>query len=207
MIEKMYVVGLTGPTGSGKSEVSRVLADNGIPVIDTDVLARKVVEPGSACLSDLVKTFSEKILNSDGTLNRRELANYAFSSPEKSKLLNSITHPYIIELSKNILMSMEQNHEFAAVIDAPLLFESGMDSICDLTVAVIAPFEMRLERILKRDNGLDEKQARLRISAQNPENYYSENADVIINNSGDLSRLYNQAEKLAQNIREWANEK
>lgn len=196
---------MTGPTGSGKSEVSRVLTEHGIPVIDTDMIARKVVGPGTDCLKELVRAFSDEILNPDGTLNRRELANRAFSSPEKSSLLNSITHPYIIERTKSILMNMEQAHEQVAVIDAPLLFESGMDSVCDITVAVVAPFEERLQRILKRDKGLDEKQARSRMTAQNPEQYYKERATVVINGGGDLDRLREQACRLAQDIREWAH--
>jgi dephospho-CoA kinase len=102
-------------------------------------------------------------------------------------------------------MNMEQAHEQVAVIDAPLLFESGMDSVCDITVAVVAPFEERLQRILKRDKGLDEKQARSRMTAQNPEQYYKERATVVINGGGDLDRLREQACRLAQDIREWAH--
>ncbi|HBT63052.1 MAG TPA: dephospho-CoA kinase [Ruminococcaceae bacterium] len=207
MIEKLFVVGLTGPTGSGKSEVSRVLENRDIHVIDADLLARKVVEPGTECLKKLVEAFSDKILNLDGTLNRKELARLAFSSLESSKLLNSITHPYIIAMTKTILMNMEQAREAMAVIDAPLLFESGMDTICDLTVAVVAPYEVRLQRILKRDKNLDEKQARARMSVQQPEQYYTQRAAIVLNSSGDLDQLRAQAEELARNIREWAYEK
>ncbi|MDD2362289.1 MAG: dephospho-CoA kinase [Oscillospiraceae bacterium] len=207
MIDKLYVVGLTGPTGSGKSVVSRVLADNNIPVIDTDILARKVVEPGTECLQELAEKFSDEILNDDCTLNRRELAKRAFSTPENCRLLNSITHPHIIKLTKSILMKMEQMHESVAVIDAPLLFESGMDLMCDMTVAVVASYDKRLKRILVRDSGLDEELARARMASQQSEDYYISRASVVLNSNGQLDVLREQAEKLAQNIRDWSHEK
>ena len=205
-MDSVYVVGLTGPTGAGKSEVSRRLAAAQLPVIDADVVARQVMEPGSECLRRLAAEFSEDILNDDGTLNRRQLAKRAFATPEDTALLNSLTHPYIIERTNQILMRMEQTQELAAVIDAPLLFESGMDRICDMTVAVVAPFEVRLKRILERD-GLSIQQARARMAAQQPEEYYSSRAALVLDNSGDLESLRARADGLAAKIREWANGK
>ncbi|MDD2418711.1 MAG: dephospho-CoA kinase [Oscillospiraceae bacterium] len=207
MIEKLYVVGLTGPTGSGKSVVSGVFVNNNISVIDTDTLAREVVEPGSVCLQEIVDNFSDEILNSDGTLNRRELARRAFSTPENTRLLNSITHPHIIKLTKSILMQMEQAGESIAVIDAPLLFESGMNLICDRTIAVIASYDKRLKRILQRDSGLDEELARARMASQQSEDYYTSRATVVLNSNGEIDVLREQAEKLARSIREWSHEK
>lgn len=206
-MSKLYVVGVTGPMGSGKSAVTKIFAENNLKVIDTDQLSRKVVEPGSQCLKMLVEHFSDSILNSDGTLNRRELAKRAFATEESAKLLNSITHPFIIELTMTILNEMEQSGADVAVVEATLLFESGMDSICDKTVAVIAPFETRIDRVLKRDPHLDRNQAESRMSRQQPEDYYTKHADFVINNNGDFSLLRLKAEKLAQNFREWANEK
>lgn len=203
-MDKVYVVGLTGPTGSGKSEVSRRLTEAQLPVIDADVLARRVVEPGTKCLKRLAETFSEDILNDDGSLNRRQLARRAFATPEDTALLNSLTHPYIIDLTNQILMRMEQTHELAAVIDAPLLFESGMDAVCDMTVAVVSPAERRLARIMERD-GLTEAQARSRMAAQQPETYYTSRAAVVLQNDGDLELLQKRADALAARIREWAN--
>lgn len=206
MTDKLFVVGLTGPTGSGKSEVAHVLAGRQIPVIDADFLARQVVTSGSKCLQKLVESFSNDILNDDGSLNRRQLAKRAFATPEDTALLNSITHPYIIELSKKILMQMEQTHEAAAVIDAPLLFESGMDSICDMTVAVIAPFDVRLQRILTRDP-ITEAQARSRMAAQKPDWYYTSRASVVVQSNCELEELRQKSERLADQIWELANEK
>lgn len=203
MTDKVYVVGLTGPTGSGKSEVARVWKEQHFPMIDADVLARRVVEPGQPALAELVAEFSEDILHEDGTLNRRQLAKRAFATPQDTARLNAITHPHIIKLSNNILMQFEQMREQVAIIDAPLLFESGMDEICDLTVAVVAPAAMRLERIRQRDE-LTESQARARMSAQQEEDYYTSRASITLRNDGDLAQLRRQAEELAGQIREWA---
>lgn len=203
MTDKVYVVGLTGPTGSGKSEVARVWKDQHFPMIDADVLARRVVEPGQPALEELVAEFSEDILHEDGTLNRRQLAKRAFATPEDTAKLNAITHPRIIDLSNKILMQFEQMRERIAVIDAPLLFESGMEAICDLTVAVVAPAAMRLERIRQRDE-LTEAQAKARMSAQQEEDYYTTRASITLRNEGDLAQLRRQAEELAVQIREWA---
>ena len=202
-MDKVFLVGLTGPMGSGKSEVSRVLANRHIPVIDADELARRVVEPGSPCLAELVKEFSDDILNDDGSLNRRQLAKRAFATSEDTKLLNSITHPYIIDLTKRILMQLEQIREPAAVLDAPLLFESGMDNICDITVSVVAPAADRLKRIIDRD-GLTEKEVAARMSCQQDEAFYAANAGRVIRNDGDLEQLRQQAEQLADDIKEWS---
>lgn len=203
MTDKVFLVGLTGPTGSGKSEVSHIFMESHIPVIDADELARRVVEPGSPCLDELVKAFSEDILHDDGTLNRRQLARRAFATPEDTQLLNNITHPYIIDLTKKILMRLEQMHELAAVIDAPLLFESGMDAICDITVAVVAPYAQRLRRIMERDN-LTEKEACARMAAQKEEEYYISRAGKVLYNRGELVSLHRQAAELAAEIKEWA---
>ena len=205
MIEKVYLVGLTGPTGSGKSEVARVLTERHIPVIDADVLAREVVEPGSECLARLVQEFSEDILHEDGTLNRRQLARRAFATPEDTQLLNSITHPYIIARTQQVLMSLEQRREPAAILDAPLLFESGMDAVCEFTAAVIAPASRRLQRIMQRD-GLTEAQAKERMAAQQDEEFYASHADRIIRNEGTLEELHAAANALADDIRKWSHD-
>lgn len=203
MTDKVYVVGLTGPTGSGKSEVARVFKEKHFPMIDADVLARRVVEPGQPALAKLVEEFSEDILNDDGTLNRRQLAKRAFATPQDTAKLNAITHPYILELSHKILMQFEQMRERIAIIDAPLLFESGMDDICDLTVAVVSPAARRLERIRQRDD-LTEEQARARMAAQQEEGYYTSRAAITLHNDGDLDDLRRRAAELAANIQEWA---
>lgn len=198
----MHVVGLTGPTGSGKSEVTALWTARGIPVVDTDRLAREVVEPGEPCLAELVAAFSPAILQADGRLNRRALAARAFAAPESAARLSAITHPYIIARSRAILKALAAANEPLAVVDAPLLFESGMDALCDETVAIVAPEDTRRARIMRRD-GLTAEQAAQRMAAQQPNAYYASRADRVMQNDGSLAALQAQAAALAE---EWQHD-
>ena len=182
----MKVIGLTGPTGAGKGEVGRMLAQKGALIIDTDRIAREVVAPGQPCLAELAAAFGEDILQKDGTLDRAALAGKAFAFPETAAMLNRITHPHIIARSLDILKS---GTAAVGVIDAPLLFESGMDSLCDTTVAVLAPAVMRKRRIMARD-GIDETRALERMNAQPDEEFYRTRAAHILVNDGDTAALH-----------------
>ena len=151
--DKLFVLGLTGPTGAGKSAVAGMLAAAGLPVLDADKIAREVVEPGSPCLAALARAFSPDILRPDGTLDRKRLAALAFQDDASAKKLSAVTHPAIIARSLARLQEWEAAGCRAAVVDAPLLYESGMDAICGLVAAVIAPEDLRLKRVLARDGG------------------------------------------------------
>lgn len=181
----MIILGLTGPTGAGKGVVGDYLATRGALVIDTDRLARDVVAKGSDALQKLVAHFGDDILHEDGTLNRAALAQKAFASPSEKAALEAITHPAIIARSKEMLA---QSDAPLAVIDAPLLFESGMDAMCDVTLAVLAPADTRLRRIMARD-GITEDAARHRMQAQPQDAFYLERADRILHNDGDKEAL------------------
>lgn len=194
----MIVVGLTGPTGAGKGIVGAYLAAHGALIIDTDRIAREVVEPGQPCLRALVDVFSPSILHADGSLDRAALATVAFADEAAHGRLNATTHPFIIERSLVMLRASEAE---VAVIDAPLLFESGMDRLCDVTVAVLAPAETRLARIMARD-GIDRDRAVLRMKAQPPDAFYRERADHILNNDGDVTALERAAQMLFMQIKE-----
>ena len=180
------VYGLTGPTGSGKSVVAKALEKSGFDVIDADQIARQVVFVDS-CQQKLVNAFGENILDTDGTLKRSVLAEKAFSSPENTKLLNAITHPEILKIITDRLDQNKKNN-ICSVIDAPLLFEAGADRLCDKIIAVISPVSMRLERIISRDN-LSNEQALLRINAQKCDNFYTDKADYVLINDGDLKKF------------------
>ena len=181
----MNILGLTGPTGAGKGAVGKLLTQRGAFVIDTDRLAREVVEKGTPCLKALCDHFGSDILREDGTLNRAALAAKAFADPAEKAVLEAITHPAIIARTHELLASCEAP---LAVIDAPALFESGMDTICNVTLAVLAPAAIRLVRIQQRD-GICEEAARLRMNAQPDDEYYRTHADHILINDGDESLL------------------
>lgn len=186
-------VGLTGPSGAGKSMASAVAAEKGFFVIDCDKTARKAVEPGTPGLSALVSAFGNGILGADGFLNRKELAAAAFSSAEKTELLNKTLLPHIAAL-----IEPELCREYV-LLDAPTLYESGLDKKCDVTVAVLADVSERTERIIRRD-GLTLNEARLRISAGKPDSFYLERADKILYNNGDFKSFLSDAEELFEII-------
>lgn len=174
----MKVIGLTGPTGAGKSTVSEKLRQRGFYIADGDRIAREIVEPGAPVLEKLCEAFGSDILD-EGVLNRRELARRAFSDAQSLQTLNAIMHPAIeAQMFREIAAHPEAK---GAVIDAAALIESGIDKRCDLLAVVTAPLDVRIERIMARD-GISKADAMVRIGAQHPESFYTEKADVVLRN-------------------------
>ena len=169
------VIGLTGPTGAGKSSAAKKARELGFNVVDCDLLSRKATEKGSEGLKALVSAFGKEILNDDETLNRRYLAKIAFREREMTELLNKTIFPFIIEIIKKEMIGEK------ILLDAPTLFESGIDSMCDKTIAVLANKYTRRDRILDRDD-LKLSEAIRRINAGKEDDFYKENADYIIYN-------------------------
>ena len=172
------VIGLTGPTGSGKSSASKIAENFGFQVIDCDKTAREATEKGTEGLKALVSVFGEDILLSDGNLNRKALANKAFKDKASTDLLNKTILPYIADLV------VKQAAGQDTLLDAPTLFESGINKICDKTVAVLADRDIRLKRIITRDNPTL-KEAEIRINAGKDEKFFKENADYVLYNNDD----------------------
>ena len=179
------IIGLTVPTGSGKSSAALIAKNYGIKVVDCDKLARKAVKKGSDGLNDLVAAFSPVILKKDGALNRRELAKRAFSSKKNTELLNKTLLPHIAKLVK-----AELNGK-TVLLDAPTLFESGLDSVCDVTIAVLANKDDRIKRIMERDK-LSLENALLRINAGKDDGFYIERADFVLYNNKDIQKYINE---------------
>jgi dephospho-CoA kinase len=175
------IIGLTGPTGAGKSTVAAAFRKLGCAVVDADRVARDIVQ-NPDCLARLKETLGDDIAAADGTLDRRKLAERAFSTPENTKKLNDVTHPAIIRECKRQLAEAAASDCKAVILDAPLLFESGTENLCDATVAVITPDASRLKRIMARD-GISEKDAALRMAAQHGNDYYKERADFTFDGS------------------------
>ena len=158
-----------------------MLREKGCAIVDTDILARKAVE-NPEVISSLCEKFGDDIIV-NGELDRREIARRAFATKEGTQALSAITHPEITRLAIEQIHSAYESGSKAAVIDAALLFDSPLACICDKTVSVVAPENIRLERIIKRD-GISEADALLRINAQPKAEYYIEKSDIIINNDG-----------------------
>lgn len=201
----MIRIGLTGGIGAGKSTVSATFAECGGIIVDGDVIAREVVEPGTEGLAQLVDAFGDDILLADGALNRPALAAKAFVDDEKRATLNSIVHPLVGKRRQEIIDAVTE--DAVVVEDIPLLVETGMAPMFPLVVVVTAPEETRVERLIKR--GMDEADARARIAAQAPEAARRAIADVLLDNSGSAGELvervrdlwYNRVLPLAHNIR------
>jgi dephospho-CoA kinase len=202
----MLRIGLTGGIGAGKSTVSATFSECGGIIVDGDVIAREVVEPGTDGLAQLVEAFGEDILLPDGALNRPALAAKAFVDDERRAKLNGIVHPLVGRRRQEIIDAV---HDDAVVVeDIPLLVETGMAPMFPLVVVVTAPVEVRVTRLVQQ-RGMDEADARARIKAQASEEQRRAIADVLLDNSGSQGELiekardlwYNRVLPLAHNIR------
>ena len=180
----MSVIGLTGGIASGKSLVSAVLRQLGAQIVDADEVARLVVEPGTAGLAEIRQVFGDKILNPDGSLNRKTLGNMVFADPDKLKRLNEITHPQIYKYFKNEIDNFHQHKDYPALIlDVPLLIEAGFYRLVDEVWLVVVSKDVQVSRVMDRD-GASREQALQRINSQMSVEEKQKYADVIIDNSG-----------------------
>ena len=188
------VLGLTGGSGAGKGAVSAVLAEHGIPTLDTDRVSRLVCEVGQPCLCALSEQFGDEILLPDGSLDRAGLAALVFGESdadkkaEKLSALNRITHHYILEFARDWLCTQKENGHTAACIDAPQLFESGFDAECSFILGVTAECETRIARIMTRD-GITREKALQRIASQHDDAFFAAHCNVMLENNGDLAAL------------------
>ena len=150
-------------------------------MVDADIIARKVVEKGSPLLKTLAETFGEEIINPDGTLNRKELSKRGFATKSDTEKMNSVMHPMITEYMEREIQKLNNDGFEKIIIDAAALFESGFDKKCDIIVVATAPYDVRLQRILKRDN-MTLEAAKLRMDAQKNDEFYTDKADIVIKN-------------------------
>ena len=191
MTGNVKVIGLCGRSGCGKGFVSAEFLNYGIPSVDTDMVYRDIIsEKGadgklSQCLLELSSEFGEDIITDSGDLDRKALAAIVFSARGGNKLgrLNEITHKYILERTEYLIEKFAENGFLAVIVDAPVLFESGFDKICDIKICVTAPDEVSVERICKRDNKTV-AEARMRLANQKTEKELISLCDAVIVNDG-----------------------
>ncbi len=181
-------VGVTGIYASGKGTVCTMFEELGAKVIDTDILAREVVEPGSIGLKLYVREFGKKILNADGTLNRRMLANIVFKDTRKVKLINEITHPLI---SQKLLEIINNAPDKIYMINTPLLFETDFHKFMDYNITVFANNDQVIERGISRDN-ITEIEIKERLNNQISLNEKIKLADYVIDNSSTTENTKRQ---------------
>jgi dephospho-CoA kinase len=186
-------IGVTGGIGSGKSTVASLLSERGAIVVDADVIARRVVEPGSPVLANLVEEFGAGILDAEGRLNRAELARIAFADERSIRHLNDITHPAIREQAEIDLQAAEE--QGIAVYEMPLLIETGQRSLVDLVVVVDVPEDVQIDRAVEL-RGLPKDDVLRRMAAQVSRAERLDAADIVIGNSGTRDELVAEVDAL-----------
>ena len=192
------IVGLTGQTGAGKTTVSRVFADNGFFVINCDELTRNIVDSDEPANRDIKTLFPDFF--TDGRFDRKKAAAALFSDRELLTRYNNAIFPHIDRLIKSVINAGRQDGNKFILLDAPTLFEAGIDRECGVIVGCIADKAKRIERITARD-GITEEQAAARISAQHDDVFFRENCDYVIENSGDIKALEAAAKKMICEIK------
>ncbi len=179
----MLILGLTGRSGSGKGYLSDVFARYGICSIDCDRVSRDVCAPNSPCVKELADTFGQDIIDQNGVLQRKKLAQIAFADAKSTKKLNAITHPYILQALEAEIETCRIHGAKAVLLDAPTLFESGLNQRCDAIICVTSTDEARVERIVKRDE-MTKEDALARLARQKSDAEFRRLCDYEIVNDG-----------------------
>ena len=189
------IIGLTGGIASGKSTVSKYLAEKGFKVYDADKIAKNISEE-KYVQEEIIATFGDKILDKNGNVDRKKLKEIVFENKDKLKKLNGIIHPKVIDFYKKL---KEKNTDEVIIFDVPLLFESGLDKICDKILVVISDYEVQLDRIVERDK-IDRELASKIVKAQLSNEERIKKADVVIENNSNLEDLFEKVERFCEMI-------
>lgn len=195
----MKIIGLCGGSGSGKGCVCKILSQIGFKTIDTDRVYHDLISEDSECTFELASAFGEQIRSYPG-INRARLREVVFSSRDNLDRLNKITHKHILNVVRKVINSVSSDPSIlGVVIDAPLLFESGFDKECDVTIAVLADKDVRIERIIERD-GISREAAALRINSQISDRDLIGKCTYHVYNNSDLDALESTVRELCENI-------
>ncbi len=196
----MLVIGLTGGIGSGKTTVTHMFAELGVPIIDMDDIAKQIVEPGQPALKQITRLFGNSVIDPDGRLKRQQLANIIFDSTAKRQQLEALLHPLIREETQRQLAKLKAPY---CIVVIPLLIESDQDSLIDRILVVDVPESVQISRTTQRD-AIPVSQAKKILAAQADRQTRLNAADDVINNSGKLDVLSQQVISLDQKYRKLA---
>ena len=191
-MKRPKIMGLTGGIGSGKSTVAQRMRENGIPVLDADAFSRRALEIGEPCYDRVVELFGPRCLREDRTVDRAYVAKRIFSDETLRNALNAIVHPYVLERMRE---QTAQTDAPWVVWEVPLLFESGLDALCDSTAAVLCKEAVRVKRVCLRD-GVSREEAKARIRAQMTDRQRCERAQHLLHNDGTRNALIEQTDAL-----------
>ena len=193
----MRVIGLTGGIGTGKSTASEYLRKQGFSIIDADRISREIVEPGTLLLKELEKNFGSGIIKDDGTLDRKALAAIVFSDKEKKSRLDGLMHGHILDEIERKISESQSGEGRGIIVDAPLLFETGLEKKCNQVWLITADEKLRILRVCERD-GMDPEEVRARIQNQMADEEKKERAHRIVDNSGSKEALLAQLAELIE---------
>jgi len=195
----MLLIGLTGNIASGKSTVARLLSERGATIIDADVLARRVVEPGMPAFDEIVRRWGQEVVAPDGSLDRDALRRLVFSHHDQLEELNTIVHPEVAAYRDRLVDEARQRGDSLVIQDIPLLFERGLVEQFDRIILVDAPRPVRLERLM-RERRLSETDAMDMITAQMPAELKRARADYLIENVGTVRELEERVSEMWQSL-------
>ena len=196
----MKVIGLTGGTGSGKSVVSKSLLAAGAVIVDADKIAHDIILKGKPAYYEIIAYYGTGILDENGNIIRKKLGEIVFNDKEKLAFLNQCTHKYITaEVKRQIAEAKAADTAKAIVLDAPLLLEAKLETVCDVVWVVYADPEVRVQRVMARD-GITYELAKARIANQKSWEEYKQAADAVIDNSKDLPYLESQLEEILKKL-------
>ena len=200
----MIVIGLCGGSGSGKTLVCQTILSLGIPVFESDAVYHRLIASPSDCVRDIVNSFGTAVLDTQtGGIDRRALSKMVFSdspgSKERLQCLNHLTHRHVAEAFCHWRDEKEKSGAACVVLEAPLLFESGLDRLCTVTVAITAPEAIRVARIMARD-AITREEAEARITAQRTNKQLEHSCDYTVENTGTMTEVCDRVSQLIKNI-------
>lgn len=193
------VLGITGGIATGKSTVDAFLREKQLPIVDSDAIAHQILAPGAAGWVNVETTFGQKFLNADQTIDRAALGRYVFTNPEALAQLNMLNHPLIYAEIKRQIAAYRQQGAALIVFDAPLMYETGGEKLCDYVLVVTTTSALQLKRLMTR-NQISRRAALARIHSQLPLAVKIAKADFVINNVGSKAELRRKLDQVIASI-------
>lgn len=191
--DNSMIIGITGTTGSGKSYVSSFFTEYGFKIIDMDEIAHKIYKKGGKCLEEIREYFGDSVFDNEGMLIRKALGEIVFSDEKKLATLNTITHKYIMEEAKKEMTAEK------LCLDIPLLFGTEYEKICDVKIGVVCENDIRIKRIMDRDN-ISYQYAMKRINSQFSNEYIASKCDYVIENNGNEENIKERVKEIILSI-------
>jgi len=190
----MFVIGITGGIGSGKSLAAKACREYGLPVIDADQISKELTGPEGKAIPEISEMFGKKMIASDGSLNRKEMSDLVFKSKKSLDVLGSIIHKYVVEEMKKQVLELSEQKIKAIALDVPIPVKNGFIDISDQIWVISANEDIRIERLKNR--GMDPAEAKRRILCQMSEEEYEKIADIVITNNEDIQHFKNKITKI-----------